>query len=80
MIKCVARGAQGAVVVLGLSHENLRRLRDGQPIRFYGDELGLPGVHAVTIFAGESEDTMEQMLREHGLIGPGTRVERAGRG
>jgi len=49
------------LVIFGLSHENLRRLKDNQPIIFAGDELGLPDTEIV-IFSGETEASMARDL------------------
>lgn len=46
---------------LGLSHVNLDRLRDNQPIRFKGEAVGLDGVD-VLIFAGKTEESMAKEL------------------
>lgn len=46
---------------LGLSHENLKRLKDNKPIRFKGEPLGLDGFD-VLIFAGETEESMAKEL------------------
>lgn len=46
---------------LGLSHENLKRLKDNQPIRFKGEPLGLEGID-ILIFAGKTETSMAQEL------------------
>lgn len=75
MIKAQAITEQGIVLVLGLSHENLRKLKDeDMPIRFEGKEIGLPVIKSVFIFAGKDEATMQQMLKDNGFIGPDTRV------
>jgi hypothetical protein len=77
MLKMVMLGADddtgeaGRVVVLGLSHENLARLKAGKPIDIDGDELGL-GATRIVIFAGETEQSMMAQVQE--LIGPGTKV------
>lgn len=58
-------------VVLGLSHMNLERLKAGQPIKFDGAELDLPGVEFI-IFSGETEQTMAREFAE--MVGPTTRT------
>jgi hypothetical protein len=40
-------------VILGLSEENIKRLKEGQPIKFDGRPLGFPGT--VGIVYGETE-------------------------
>jgi hypothetical protein len=52
------------LVGIGLSHENLRRLKDGQPIRFNLSELAMPATD-VLIFAGKTEDGMKAQLEEY---------------
>jgi len=65
------------ILGLGLSHENLRRLRDGKPITFpVSDVGGLEGVARIMIFAGETEDTMQQELVEHFELTPETEIRR----
>ena len=62
-----------ATVILGLSHENLDRLRGGKPIRLDVDQcasLGL-GHRELVIYAGEDEVTLTAQLEERGLIGKG---------
>lgn len=70
MIK--ARGETGdgkPLVLIGLSDENLRRLRTGgdeglgQPIRFNLRELGLEPT-TVVIIAGKTEDGMRAIIEE----------------
>jgi hypothetical protein len=77
MIRMAARGVKNGksvhVVVLGLSHSNLDRLRDGQPIKFDGAELGLPEGTEIMIFAGETERAMQRDVVD--LIGPGTQTK-----
>ena len=74
MIKLVAGTDEGGYLVgLGLTDENLRRLRLGQPITVKLGEM-LPqcdGVEIV-IFAGRDELEMTQQLA--GLIGPDTKI------
>jgi hypothetical protein len=75
MIKAKGRRPDGrAFVVLGLSHENLRRLKDDQPIVISGESLHLPDVDSIYIFAGETEQSMTRELHAHGIIGAETEV------
>lgn len=60
------------LVVLGLSHMNLSRLRAGQPIIFRGEDVDQPGVEFI-IFSGETEHSMAMEMQE--LVGPYTRVK-----
>lgn len=68
------KGRAGNVVIVGLSRMNVERLMGGMPIRFAGEEVGVPGVVFV-IFAGESEPEMVADLQKHGLIGAETKVD-----
>jgi hypothetical protein len=52
------------IVGLGLSYENLRRLKAGQPIRFNLSEMNLPPAE-VLIFAGKTEEGMKGHLAEY---------------
>jgi hypothetical protein len=60
------------LVVFGLSHANLGRLKDGAPIKFNGSTCGLGDDIEFLIFAGESERTMQRDFID--LIGPETKV------
>jgi hypothetical protein len=70
MIKAMAMTAKGPLIVFGLSHENLKRLKDGQRIRI--DMTSLGGTGHIVIFSGNSEASMTAELAD--LIGPQTRV------
>jgi len=76
MLKMAARGTKAGkpvhLVILGLSHMNLNRLKAGQPIPIDGSSLGLPAGTEILIFAGETERSMQREL--HQLIGPETKV------
>ena len=77
MIKAKATGDDGKhVIVLGLSKENITRLTTGQPIRVTGESVGVPEIAAILLFAGGTEQGMEAMLREHGLITEDTTIHR----
>lgn len=52
-------------VLLGLSEENLKRLRRDQPIKFNMKDLGLPDMEVI-IFYGETEEDMVNLLLDHG--------------
>lgn len=61
MIKLRAQTTDGRpMIVVGLSHENLDRLRAGKPIDFDLGDIGLVG--ECFIFAGETEDEMMENL------------------
>lgn len=61
---------KGHTVLLGVTPANLRRLKDGQPIRVECDELGLPGV-VITIVFGQTERAITADLRAAGIDLPG---------
>lgn len=53
------------MIILGLSEENIQRLKKGQPIRFDGRPMGFPG--DVGIVYGETELAILHELQEsHG--------------
>lgn len=76
MLKMVGAGKRGRqrikLVVLGLSHLNLERLQQGQPIHFPGEDVTIPGVEFM-IFSGATEATMAREMEE--LIGPQTKTK-----
>lgn len=61
MLKAIGGGPGNRTVVLGLSYQNLVRLRDDRPILVDLAELGLPGIR-VMIFSGPTEEQMEAVL------------------
>jgi hypothetical protein len=73
MIKAVAKGKRlkddtpVTSILLGLSDENLRRLREDMPIAIDGREIGMPDIDVV-IFAGRTEDEMLALLKRAGAI------------
>lgn len=70
MIKAKGEDEHGNPVLLfGLSGENLRRLRQGQPIKINLAEMGLAGLAGyAVIFYGNTEDAMVAHLREAGML------------
>lgn len=70
MLKASAFRPEGPLLIFGLSHGNLDRLRAGRPIRIDLTELGLGG--DIVIFAGETEESMKAEFDE--MIGPETEV------
>lgn len=76
MLKMAAGGTKDGkpfhLVILGLSHTNLARLKEGRPIKFDGAEVGLPEGTEILIFSGETEQSMAREMQE--FIGPQTRV------
>lgn len=75
MLKAMVNGVRNdkpcKLVILGLSHENLRRLKAQYPIKFDGAEIGLEDTEIV-IFAGETERSMGREIAA--LVGPDTVV------
>ena len=75
MLKMRGKGTKNGkpidFIVLGLSHENLRRLKQGQPIKIEGEQFNLPGFEFL-IFSGKDERTMGREFAE--LVGPDTVV------
>lgn len=61
------------LVILGLSHMNLAKLKEGKPIDIDGTEVGLPAGFRIIIFSGETEQKMAREMES--LIGPDTKVE-----
>lgn len=59
---------------LGLTDENIKRLKTGQPIMFPLEEVLANAEIDVLIFHGTDETQIEKELQKH--IGPGTKVRR----
>jgi hypothetical protein len=76
MLKAHAGGEKDGkpfqLVILGLSHMNLERLKEGRPIDIDGTEVGLPEGTRILIFAGATEQAMARELAD--LVGSETRV------
>ena len=71
MIKAKAKNT----IILGLSRENIIRLKAGQPIKFDMTELGVPDM-TMFIFYGDTEGQIEKMFREQGLINENTIIHK----
>lgn len=72
MIKFAVKGDRGRRVVgLGLSRENVKRLKAGDPIHIHLNDLGFPNMECL-IFYGETEEKMFETYKD--LIGPDTQV------
>lgn len=60
------KARKGNLVVLGLSDENMKRLSQGQPIKFKLSDLNLNSEHLkdgeIIIFNGRTEETMGAAL------------------
>lgn len=63
------KAKHGDTMILGLSDENIERLKNGQPIKFNMSALGFPAIE-VLIFNGKNEQTMKKELIDIGLIHP----------
>lgn len=67
MIKAVyKRPDQPDLVILGLSDENLRRLREDMPILVNGRELGI--AVDIAVIAGRTEDSIQEQMRKGGML------------
>lgn len=62
MVKFIAMDGVGPLIGLGLSEQNLRKLREGMPIYTNGKEMGLS--HNIYIFYGKTEDDMFEMMKD----------------
>lgn len=76
MLKMGANGRRGGkrvqFMIVGLSHLNLDRLREGKPIICSGADFGLSGEIELVIFSGSTEQSMAREMHE--LVGPNTNV------
>jgi len=76
MLKMFAEGEKNKkpvrLVIFGLSHMNLEKLKEGKPIKFNGAEAGLEADIEFFIFAGKTEQEMQHDFLE--FIGPETKV------
>jgi hypothetical protein len=59
----------GELILLGLSAENVRRLKLGMPIKFDGAEINLPGLTFGIVY-GETEMALEKQLIDAGVRVP----------
>lgn len=57
------KAKKGNMIILGLSDENIERLKSGQPIKFNLKELGLSDME-VLIFNGKTEQVMYEMIKD----------------
>jgi hypothetical protein len=75
MLKMVLKDKEGKpprTILLGLSHVNLDRLKQGYPIRFDSGDIELsPGTEFI-IYCGKTEQSMADDMKE--FIGPETKV------
>lgn len=49
------------LIGIGLSHGNLKRLKDGKSIKINGPDIGLPDME-ILIFSGSTEASMAEQL------------------
>ena len=67
MIKFLAHGKNGQTIIgLGLSEGNIQRLKQGDPVYFSLEELGIEG-YDVTIIYGETEEAIKDDFKKHGV-------------
>jgi len=57
------KAKMGTTLILGLSDENLRRLKNDEPIKFNMKEVGFGDID-VFIFNGKDEQSMKQMMNK----------------
>lgn len=63
MIKVKAKSTTDGkdMLLLGLSDENMKRLKDGQPIKFNAKDVGFPHME-IMIFNGRTEAEMYEEI------------------
>lgn len=66
------KALKGNMIILGLSDENIKRLKQDQPIKFNLKDLGLQDME-VLIFSAKNEQAMYELFK--GQIGPDTKFE-----
>jgi hypothetical protein len=67
MVKAtVEREGGGKLLLLGITPENVRRMRAGRPVYVNGKEVGMPGVEVAVMF-GETERALLEDLRKQGV-------------
>ena len=64
MIKFLYEKEESTLVGLGISEENVRRLKDDQPIVVKLSDMGITTDIQVLIFYGKDEKEMEKTLRQ----------------
>ena len=77
MIKFLYEKEESTLVGLGISEENVRRLKDDQPIVVKLSDMGITTDIQVLIFYGKDEKEMEKTLRPY--IGEKTKISLGGR-
>ena len=71
MIKFTAKSSKGTLIGIGLSYENLKKLKKGKPLYIDLTKLG-EREGELLIFAGETEEKMAKQLEA--FISPDTRI------
>jgi hypothetical protein len=75
MIKAKVDGPTGTFIVMGISADNVRFLKDGRPIVYTPASLHIaPGttIAGITLFYGETDQELARTMKT--LIGPQTEV------
>lgn len=75
MIKAMAHTAKGDIIVLGISAENVRRLKANEIIYFNPAALHIaPGttIAGISLFYGETDEELTDLMHE--LLGPKTEI------
>lgn len=68
MIKALMKGRNGRTVVLmGLDSENVERIKNGQPIRFDGNAVGIQGRTLAICYGDTAEDIVAEMSAAGGV-------------
>lgn len=63
MLKIVKHYEDRAILGFGLSEENIKRLQEGQPIHFQGEQMGLLKKD-ILIFAGKDEEDLKKQATD----------------
>lgn len=58
----MVKAKKGNLLVFGLSDENMNRLKNGEPIKFNLQELGMDDID-VFIFNGKDEQAMYEIMK-----------------
>ena len=67
MIKASSKTSDGkTLLVLGITPENVRRMKAGHPILVDGSEVGIDNL-LVTIMFGQTERSIVAEIRSHGI-------------
>lgn len=76
MLKMGGRGEKAGkpteLVIIGLSHKNLKELKKGRPIKCSSLDFGCSVDIEILIFSGETEQAMAREMIE--VVGPDTKI------